>query len=114
VTTIAIVPENGTQGGTAYRAVSRSLQAGGRTRGEALDAMSSQIAGEIIQEPGPDRFFTAEERERLEELTSRWRAAQDVGREAPLDEQGELQALVDAELLAPQHRAAAPLAEAAG
>jgi hypothetical protein len=120
VTTIAIVPENGTEEGTTYRAVSGSLQAVGRTPGEALDAVSRQIGGEktttlvIIQEPRLDRFFTAEQRERLEELVSGWRAARETGCELPADEQAELQALVDAELAAARDRAAALLAEATG
>ncbi len=64
-----------------------------------------------MQHLRPDRFFTAEQQERLKELMARWRAARDAGMSLPSDEQAELDALVDAELHAATERAAALLKE---
>ena len=55
----------------------------------------------------PDRFFTAEQLERLSELMLRWRQARDAGTTLPPAKQAELEALVEAEV-----RAAADRAEA--
>jgi len=58
-----------------------------------------------------DRFFDEEHRLRLEYLMARWRAARDVGAVLPPEEQAELEHLVDAELSATTHRAAAKRGE---
>jgi hypothetical protein len=48
----------------------------GRTAGEALDALASQLPREdvetlvIVRNMSPDRFFSAEQRSRLEDLTA--------------------------------------------
>jgi hypothetical protein len=107
--TIAILPERGE--GT-FSAVAGDRVATGRTAGEALDALTSQLSAEegavpvILQQFRPDRFFTASQRERLSSLMTRWRAARDAGVALPPSEQAELEKLVDEELQATGDRAA--------
>jgi hypothetical protein len=115
MTTIAIVPENPGSPTTNYRAVAGANQATGKTAGAALDALTAQL-GEldsttlvVLQQARPDRFFTAEQQKRLEELMARWRTARDAGRSLPPEEQAELDALVLAELQAATERAKALL-----
>jgi hypothetical protein len=88
MTTATIVPE--AAGSTMqYRAVAGSIQAVGNTAGQALDALTSQLdaarAGTllVVQHSHPDRFFTAEQQHRLEELMTRRRAARDTGTALP-------------------------------
>jgi hypothetical protein len=115
VTTVAIVPENQGDDGTTYRAVAGSRHAVGKTAGEALDALTAQLSEEeagtivVVQSQRPDRFFTAEQQERLTELMGRWRTARDTGSALPPDEQAELDQLTDAELQAATRRAQALL-----
>jgi hypothetical protein len=61
------------------------------------------------QQTRPDRFFTAEQQKRLEELMARWRIARDAGQPFPPEDQAELDALVLAELQAATERAKALL-----
>jgi len=56
---------------------------------------------------GPDRFFGAAQLQRLAELMARWRSAETLGQVLAGDEQGELEALIGAELEASAARAAA-------
>ena len=62
-----------------YRAVAGRNQARGRTAGEALDALASQLTQEeadtfvIIRSMSADQFFSAEQRRRFEELTAQLR-----------------------------------------
>jgi hypothetical protein len=113
MTTIAIFPESSGTQPTGYRAVAGSRQSVGRTAGEALDALTAQLDEAergtlvVVQHRRPDRFFTAEQQQRLQELMTRWRAARDSQTHLPADEQAELQALVEAELRAAMARAAA-------
>jgi hypothetical protein len=85
----------------------------GRTAGEALDALTPQLdesqAGTlvVVQQLRPDRFFTLQQQQRLEQLMSHWRQARDAGQSLPSPEQAELDALVEAELRAAAERAAA-------
>ncbi len=73
----------------AFRAVTDRNQAMGRTAGEALDALTSQLTDEegdtliIVRNLVPDRFFTAEQRRRLEQLMAGWRSARDAGSSPP-------------------------------
>jgi hypothetical protein len=113
MTTVSILPENLGTSGKAYRAVAGNLQSVGRTAGEALDALTSQL-GEaesgtlvIVQHWRPDRFFTAQQQQRLEELMTRWRTARDAQTTLSAEEQAELDALVEAELQAATERTAA-------
>jgi hypothetical protein len=59
----------------------------------------------MIQNLRPDAFFTAAQRQRLDELMSRWRTARDYGGGLDAEEQAELQSLIDEELNAARHRA---------
>src|SRR5438105_12634940 len=100
MTTVAILPENSQIGGTAYRAVAGRIQSVGKTAGEALDGLTAQLPDEetgtlvVVQHFRPDRFFTAQEQQRLQELMQKWRLARDAGIALPTAEQEELDRLV--------------------
>ena len=70
MTTIAILPEHaGTA--TTWRALAGEKESTARTAGEALDALTTQLSEDeistlvIVQRLRPDRFFTADQRQRL-------------------------------------------------
>jgi hypothetical protein len=113
MTTIAILPENPGTRGTQYRAIAGEKQSIGRTAGEALDALTRQLDESqastlvVVQQLRPDRFFTAQQQERLQELMEQWRRARDAETCLPPEEQAELDALVEQELRASAQRAAA-------
>jgi hypothetical protein len=117
MTKVAILPESAVQGGMEYRVIAAGRQAIARTAGAALDAVTAQLPADeagtlvIVQNHRPDRFFTAQQHQRLAEPMARWRAARDAGTSLPPSEQAELDALVDAEVRASGDRAAAVLAE---
>lgn len=96
-----------------------NAQAVGKTPGEALDALIAQIGSEassglvLVQQMQPDRFFNMEQQQRLQVLMARSQEAQAAGRELPLEEESERNALIAAELLASAQRTAA-LADALG
>jgi hypothetical protein len=96
-----------------YRAVSGRNQAMGRTAGEALDALALQLPQEdaetlvIVRNMSADRFFNAEQRSRLEELTALRRKAIAGNSQLTELEEAELEQLVDAELRAATERATA-------
>src|SRR5258706_16155784 len=116
MTKVAILPEPSVHGGVVYRAVAGARQAVAKTVGAALDALTAQLSPEesgtlvVVQNHQPDEFFTAEQQRRLEELMQCWRAARDTGKLLSPPEQTELNALVDAEVVASGQRAAAALA----
>ena len=70
MTTITILPEKA----DSYRAVAGDKESTGRTAGEALDALTSQLEDEesgtlvIVQNRKPDEFFDAAQQARLTEL----------------------------------------------
>ncbi len=113
MTKVAILPVPTKKGGVSYRAVSGDKQSQGRTAGEALDALTPQLAATgvgtliIVQSLRPDDFFNAAQQQRLEELMDRWRTALDKGEALSDDEHTELEGLVEAELRASTDRAAA-------
>jgi hypothetical protein len=117
MTKIAIVPEPTESGQVAYRAIAGRQQSVGKTAGEALDALSSLMAGQetgavvIVQRQQPDEFFTAEQQRRLKQLMRQWRLARDGGPALPPAEQAELEELVGAEVRGAGQRAAAWLRE---
>lgn len=96
-----------------YRAVSGRNQAMGRTAGEALDALASQLPREaaetlvIVRNMSADRFFNAEQRSRLEELMALRRKALAGNTRLTEREEEELEQLVDAELRGATERATA-------
>lgn len=95
MTTITILPEKN----DSYRAVAGDKESTGRTAGEALDALTSQLEGEesgtlvIVQNRRADRFFSATQQQRLAQLMH-LRAAGKLSAE----EEQELGSLVEAEL----------------
>ena len=117
MTTVSILPIPTDHGEKSYRAVAGDRQSSGKTAGEALDALTAQLGEEelntlvIVQHHCPDRFFSAEQQKRLEELMDRWRNAREAGRALSSEEQAELDALVDAEVRAAADRAAALASE---
>jgi hypothetical protein len=120
MTKIAIVPEPSESGTIAYRAIAGTLNSVGRTAGEALDSLTATLPADeagtlvVVQHCHPDRLFTAAQQERLRYLMGRWRAARDAGTALPPAEQAELDALVEAEVLAASERASALLREVEG
>jgi hypothetical protein len=108
MTTITITPERA----DTYRAVTGDKESTGRTAGEALDALASQLSDDesgtlvIVQNHKADEFFSAAQQERLTELMQRRSAG-------PLSaaEEQELEGLIEAELDGARRRAAALLDE---
>lgn len=110
MTKVAILPIPTEKG---YCAIAGDRQSHGKTAGEALDALTAQLAEDedstliIVQSLRPDRFFNAVQQERLAELMGRWRIGRDKGQPLPTGEQADLEALVEVELRAAAARAAA-------
>jgi hypothetical protein len=110
MTAISILPITDETGNQHYRASAGETHSTGKTPGEALDAIVAQT-GQLGQEfflltPNfqPDQFFTAQQQQRLATLMAAWQHALD--QELPFSEQLklELDALVEAELLASTDR----------
>lgn len=95
MTTIAILPETN----DSYRAVAGDKESTGRTAGEALDALASQLEDAesgtlvIVQNHKADQFFNAAQQERLTALMQ----LRNDGN-LSLEEESELESLVEAEL----------------
>jgi hypothetical protein len=106
MTTVSILPISGVSGEKSYRAIAGEKQCVGKTAGQALDGLTSQLGESefgallVIQSFNPDLFFSADQQKRLSELMDLWRVARDRGESLPLNQQAELDALVDAELRA--------------
>ncbi len=115
MTRVALSQEPGDAGSMQYRAIAGRNQAMGRTAGEALDALSTQLAGEetdtlvIVRNMSPDRFFTTEQRRRLEQLMNLRREALAGTSGWNAEEEAELEQLVDTEVRSATERAAALL-----
>lgn len=113
--TITITPEGSDAYETLWRASSNGKHSIGKTAGDALDKLSESLSEDVsgavvfVQPMQPDRFFTAEQRERLQELMARWRTARDEGKRLPDEEQKELESLVSAQLEGAAQRAEAML-----
>ncbi|MGC8638489.1 MAG: hypothetical protein ACP5XB_01275 [Isosphaeraceae bacterium] len=113
MTKVGLIQETVAEGEPAFRAVTIGKQGAGRTAGEAIDALTSQLEDDeidtliVVRNLGPDQFFTAAQRQRLEHLMQSWRSARDAGTAFPAAEQAELEALIDAEVRAATERAAA-------
>jgi hypothetical protein len=116
---IEILPVRAPDGEVTYHALAGDMRSQGRTAGEALDALRSQLSGAesttlvIVQGFAPDRFFDAGQQERLAELMARWRRARDSGEDSgedlPAEEQLELDDLIEEEVRASARRTAALL-----
>jgi uncharacterized membrane protein YdfJ with MMPL/SSD domain len=112
MTTVAILPVPTEKGGVSYRGVAGDKHSYGSTVGEALDTRTAQLPSDetgllvVVQSQRPDRFFDAAQQRRMAELMSQWRRVRDEGGALPLNEQLELDALIEAELVASANRAA--------
>lgn len=106
MTTVSILSEKT----DSYRAIAGDKESTGRTAGEALDALASQLTDEesgtlvIVQNRKADRFFNATQQVRLTELMER----REAGTLSP-EEERELENLVEAELSGAGERAEALL-----
>jgi hypothetical protein len=111
--TVAILPVPGEEGQLSFHAVSGNKSSLGRTRGEALDAISAQLSDEqngtlvVVQSFHSDRYFSAAQQRRLAELMGRWSLAAQQGSDLPNAEQAELEALIAMEVRAAGQRSAA-------
>src|SRR5208337_600013 len=112
MTRVAVYHESADPESMPHRAVSGRNQAMGRTAGEALDALAAQLPQEdadtlvIVRNMSPDRFFSAEQRRRLEELMALRREAIAGNSLLTAQQEAELEQLVDAEVRAATERAA--------
>ncbi len=119
MTKVAILPTPIGNEDIAFTAVAGKKRSKGATAGEALDALTAQLSQDdintliIIRTQKPDAFFDAAQQQRMAELMDRWRIARDQGQALSRAEQVELEALVEAELLASGARAEA-LADESG
>lgn len=115
MTAIAILPLKIDGNGVMYHAVAGNKESFGKTAGQAIDALTSQLDQQdantliIVQNLRADQFFTAEQQTRLSILMDRWRAARDSGIILSSTKQAELNKLVAQELRAAELRAAAIL-----
>jgi hypothetical protein len=113
MTKVAVYHESADSETLPYRAVSGRNTAMGRTAGEALDALASQLPVEdadtfvIVRNMSPDRFFGAQQRRRLEDLMALKREAVAGTSTMSAQEEAELEQLVDAEVRAATDRAVA-------
>jgi hypothetical protein len=104
MTTITILPEET----NSYRALAGDKESTGRTVGEALDALTSQLTDDesgtlvIVQNFKADKFFNAAQQARLTELMQLRQA-----RTLSSEEEQELESLVEAELNGARQRAEA-------
>jgi len=95
MTTITITPERT----DTYRAITGDKESTGRTAGEALDALASQLSEDesgtlvIVQNRKADRFFNATQQARLTELMQQ----REDAKLSP-EEERELENLIEAEL----------------
>ncbi len=115
MTRVEILPVPTTAGDTAYHALASGKQSHGRTAGEALDALASQLQEDeagtlvIVQHHRPDAFFGEAKQRRLAALMARWRRSRDSEATLSAEEQAELDALVEEEIHASEERTASLL-----
>lgn len=107
---ITVIPDDPRGAAPQYRAVAGNKQAVGSTAGQAIDGLLEELGGlqeatlVILQPNPPDTHFTAEQRDRLAALMTKWRTARDGGTALSPDEQAELDALAEAEVRAAAER----------
>ena len=113
MTKVTILSLSTKDGDISYYALAGDKESTGKTAGEALDSLTSQLSTDeigtmiIVQNHQPDQYFGLEQQERLAHLMEEWRKARDQGKVLPNDIQLELKALIDAELEASAERATA-------
>lgn len=102
--TVSVFPESGNSRPQMYRAIAGDREGIGPTVGDAVNAVTAAVGGPgettlvIVQPMRPDRFVSAVQIQRLQELMTKWRVALDPGTALPADEQAGLDTLVQAEL----------------
>ena len=106
--TVLVLPDY--QNGKKFRAVSGEKESFGKTVGEAVDSLTSQLENDdetlyVVQRFSPDEFFTAEQQKRLSELMDKLHAAQEGRQEFSPEEKAELEKLIEAELEGSARRA---------
>ena len=112
MSTIAIVSDAKENDAPTYLAAAGTCHAVGETAGQALDALTTQFpevdSGSLIvvQCFRPDRHFSADRQQRLQQLMQSWRQARDSGQSLTTEEQTELERLVEEEIQASGRRAA--------
>ena len=100
--TVVVTPDY--QNGKYFRAVYNGKESLGKTIGEAVDSLTSQIENGsdetlyIVQRFSPDEFFTANQQKRLSELMNKLHAAQEGAQEFLPEEKAELEKLIEVEL----------------
>lgn len=108
MTSISILSITNSKGLQQYRAIAGDKFSIGQTPGEALDAIYTQLDATnctiLIPNFQSDLFFTAEQQKRLSTLMNAWREARDRQNTFPIELKTELDALVEAELMASAHR----------
>jgi hypothetical protein len=100
---VTMLPVASSEGAIEYFAISGQRQSHGRTAGEALDSLTTNLPPDefptlaIVQPYRPDEYFPATQHRRLQELMERWRSR---GSGLPLSvaEQAELESLIAAEV----------------
>lgn len=113
MTTVSILPIASVNGEKSYRAIAGNKYSVGKTAGQALDRLTTQLGESgftallVIQNFNPDQFFGDDQQKRLSELMDLWRLARDRGEILLPEQQIELDSLVDAELGAATARTAA-------
>lgn len=107
---VTILPISTEEETPSYLALAGDKQSFGKTAGEALDALTTQIGAAqtgtmiILQNMQPDMYFSDKEQARLNELMAQWRGALDSGASLPQSAQDDLESLIEAELLASAER----------
>lgn len=109
MTTVVVLPNN--QNGMSFRAVSGEMESFGETVGQAIDALTGQMANGdtdtlvIVQRFQPDEFFSTDQQQRLSHLMQKMRDARDFNKAFSQKDQAELENLIEAELEASGRRA---------
>ena len=111
MTTVSILPIINNEGSRVFQAIAGDRHVNGNTPGEALDAIRAELCDPeantlvVLQNGNSDGYFTEQQRSRLQLLMQMWRVSRDTGSEFSIAERSELDALVQAELLAASERA---------
>ena len=106
MTKVELIQESADGIEPTFRAVAVGKQGEGRTAGEAIDSLTSQLAHDevdtliVVRKLGPDQLFTTTQRQRLEQLMASWRSTRDAGTTLSTKDQEELSRLIDIEALA--------------
>lgn len=117
MTRVSIVSMPIVDGKTTYYAVAGNKHSIGNTAGEALDALTTQMALEksstlvIVQYHRPDQYFREDQQQALTKLMTKWRSARDNNQALAKDDQDALEALIETELLASAARTKAAFDE---